>query len=207
MKQILLLAASLAMPLLGNAQEVVSTSTYTDDLVVTINGQSTDPMEALVIVEHLDNGNINFALNNFYLAQDGEQMPVGNIFLPDISVTDEGSYQSFSFNGITNIADGEDEDVEIWVGPLLGDVPLVMTGKMSDDKLYVSIDIDLQETLQQIVYVAFGSDFDDDTETAIAGVEANAAQSNAIYDLSGRQVTSEGKPGIYIVGGKKVLVK
>ncbi len=195
------------MPLLGSAQEVVSTSNYTDDLVVTINGISTDPMETFVIVEHLDNGNINFALNNFYLVQDGNEIPVGNIALSDIPVTDEGSYQSFSFNDITNLSDGEDEDVDFWLGPALGDVPLDLDGKMTDDKLYLIIDIDMQETLQQIIHVVFGSDFDESTETAIAGVEANAAKANAIHDLSGRQVTSVNKAGIYVVNGKKVLVK
>ena len=39
-----------------------------------------------------------------------------------------------------------------------GEVPLDLRGKMNDDKLYVTIDIDLQSIMQQIVYVQLGTD-------------------------------------------------
>ncbi|MCD8302605.1 MAG: hypothetical protein LUC44_06255 [Prevotellaceae bacterium] len=42
--------------------------------------------------------------------------------------------------------------------------------------------------------------------TAITGVEANVADAEAIYDLSGRKV-SQAQKGIYIKGGKKVVIK
>ncbi len=45
-----------------------------------------------------------------------------------------------------------------------------------------------------------------DTETAISGIEDGAAAGSAMYDLSGRQVSSPRK-GIYIKGGKKVIIK
>ena len=43
--------------------------------------------------------------------------------------------------------------------------------------------------------------------TAIEGVEAEAAVSGKIYDITGREVKAITTPGIYIVGGKKVVVK
>lgn len=43
--------------------------------------------------------------------------------------------------------------------------------------------------------------------TGIEGVEAEGAQDGAIYDLSGRRVKAVTAPGIYIVNGKKVVVK
>ncbi|MBQ8364257.1 MAG: chitobiase/beta-hexosaminidase C-terminal domain-containing protein [Bacteroidaceae bacterium] len=43
--------------------------------------------------------------------------------------------------------------------------------------------------------------------TGIEGVEAEGAQDGAIYDLSGRRVKAITAPGIYIVNGKKVVVK
>ena len=43
--------------------------------------------------------------------------------------------------------------------------------------------------------------------TAIEGVNAETQQNAEIYDLTGRRVDVIVKPGIYIVGGKKVLVK
>ena len=44
-------------------------------------------------------------------------------------------------------------------------------------------------------------------QTAIKGVDAEAQQDAEIYDLTGRRVSEIIKPGIYIVGGKKILVK
>ena len=49
--------------------------------------------------------------------------------------------------------------------------------------------------------------FDDDTPTGIIGVNDDEADKpTVIYDLSGRRVTKPGK-GIYIVNGKKVVIK
>ena len=42
--------------------------------------------------------------------------------------------------------------------------------------------------------------------TGIEGVEAEV-ENNTIYDLSGRRIAEITKGGIYIIGGKKVLVK
>ena len=44
-------------------------------------------------------------------------------------------------------------------------------------------------------------------QTAIKGVDAEAQQDAEIYDLTGRRVSEIVKPGIYIVGGKKTLIK
>ena len=43
--------------------------------------------------------------------------------------------------------------------------------------------------------------------TGIEGVEAEGAVSGKIYDITGREVKAITTPGIYIVGGKKVVVK
>lgn len=48
--------------------------------------------------------------------------------------------------------------------------------------------------------------FVDDTETAIEGIEATEMQNGEIYNLAGQRVNKAQK-GIYIVNGKKVLVK
>ncbi|MCH5181292.1 MAG: M60 family metallopeptidase [Prevotellaceae bacterium] len=45
--------------------------------------------------------------------------------------------------------------------------------------------------------------------TGIGGIEADVAESKsaAVYDLSGRRVAAPAQGGVYVVGGKKVLVK
>ena len=49
--------------------------------------------------------------------------------------------------------------------------------------------------------------FDWDGTTGIDEITDNREQSTAIYDLTGRRVEAITAPGIYVVGGKKVLVK
>jgi hypothetical protein len=43
--------------------------------------------------------------------------------------------------------------------------------------------------------------------TQVKGLEADKQQPSAVYDISGRRVASPTKKGVYIVNGKKVLIK
>ncbi|MCD8301965.1 MAG: calycin-like domain-containing protein, partial [Prevotellaceae bacterium] len=189
--------------------EVVSTSTYTDDLVVTINTDSTEPKEATVTVNYLSDGTANLVLKNFQLTVDGSELPVGTIQLDGIEITDGDEYQTVTFDGTTQITKGDLSGVYFWYGPLLGDVSLQLDGKMTDEKLYLSIDIDMKSLIGDDVLVTFGSDFDEEENNepdAIASIPSEADAANAVYDLSGRKVSAPSK-GIYIINGKKVLVK
>ena len=46
----------------------------------------------------------------------------------------------------------------------------------------------------------------EDEATAITGAKMNAQQEN-VYNLSGQKINNQLKKGIYIVNGKKVVVK
>ena len=46
----------------------------------------------------------------------------------------------------------------------------------------------------------------DEETTDIEGITSNAHQRNATFDLQGRHVSNAGK-GLYIVDGKKVIMK
>lgn len=132
---------------------------YTEQLILTINGESTAPQEANVVVIENANGTITFELKNFFLSVGGESMPVGNIRVENIPVTTgEDGLTHFSFNGIIQLQPGDMQGVDAWYGPMLGDIPLVLQGKMNDDKLFVTIDIDMMDTIQQICYVQLGTD-------------------------------------------------
>jgi len=132
---------------------------YTEPLIVTVDGESTPPQAASVTVVDNGDGTINFVLNNFFLGAGDESLPVGNVSVANIPVT-EGSdgLTYFTYNGNITIQDGDLEGVEMWYGPMLGEIPLVLQGKMNDEKLYVTIDIDMQDILGQIVYVQLGTD-------------------------------------------------
>jgi hypothetical protein len=47
----------------------------------------------------------------------------------------------------------------------------------------------------------------DDEETGISEIKNSYAKAGSIYDLCGRRINDITKPGIYIVDGKKVLIK
>ena len=132
---------------------------YTEPLVVTINDASTEPQNTDVTVIFNADGTINFELKNFVLSADGNDMGVGNIALENLTVTEaEGGLKTFAYDGPLVITEGDKEGIDTWIGPILGEIPLVLVGKMSDDKLYVTIDIDMQSVIGQIIYVQLGTD-------------------------------------------------
>lgn len=132
---------------------------YTEPLVLTINGDSTAPQDANVVVIENTDGTITFELKNFFLSNGGESIPVGNIRVENIPVTTgEDGLSHFAFNGIIQLQPGDMDGVDFWTGPALGDIPLVLQGKMNDDKLFVTIDIDMMDKIGQICYVQLGTD-------------------------------------------------
>ena len=172
---------------------------YTDNLVVTIDGESTDPQETTIFVEQNANGTYKLALNNFTL---GGMIQVGNIILDGITATESNGIKSFQTTQEIYITAGEGNE-EDWLGPKLGAIPVSLTGKMDTERLYCAIDIDMSEMLGQIINVVFGA------EDAVTSIENIAVENNAtaIYDITGRKVKEITAAGIYIVNGKKVFVK
>lgn len=195
--------------LFGFAQ---TSKTYSDNLVVTINDESTPPMPAQIFVEELGDGTCNLSLKNFTLVMGEESLPVGNINLDGIVLKDEGAFRSFSTQQVITIQPGDDENIPegSWFGPMLGEVPIDMQGRITGDKLYCTIDIDMQESLGQTIGVTFGS-----LETAIhSATAAMAAARVDVYNVNGRCIrrgvaakdalNGLGR-GIYVVNGKKII--
>ena len=178
---------------------MAQTTTFTDNLVVTIDGESTDPQETTIIVEQNANGTYKLALNNFTL---GGMIQVGNIVLDGITATEENGIKSFQTSQEIFITAGEGNE-EDWMGPMLGAIPVSLTGKMDTENLYCTIDIDMSEALGQMINVVFG---EEDKVTSIEDITVENS-ANVIYDLTGRKVDAITTAGIYIVNGKKVLVK
>ena len=183
---------------------VVSTKTYTDNLIVTINEESTEPMQANITLDEMSDGTYTLSLKNFMLAAGEDVLPVGNITLPGITLTEGQGCKEFATKQIIAIQPGETGAPVEWFGPMLGDVPIDMQGQLTADKLYCTIDIDMMTSLGQIIKVTFGEEL-----TGIAAVQGNAARVN-VYGIDGRIVRSNvsaadalnGLPrGIYVVGG------
>ena len=156
MKKILLTIFCALVSLFGMAQ---SQKIYTDQLVITVNGQSSEPQTTDVAVIDNGNGTINFLLKNFILQAGDQQMYVGNILIENLTPTEgEDGLTHFTYDAPFVIQPGDLEGVDMWVGPMIGEIPLKLQGKMNDQKLFVAIDIDMQEVLNQNIYVQFGTD-------------------------------------------------
>lgn len=204
MKKTLLLAVFGIFSLAGFAQ---TSKIYTDNLVVSIDGVSTDSQPTSV--QFINNEDTcGFILKNFML---GSDVPVGNMELLELELKEgENGVKTFSVDRDIQIAAGDDPSLE-WLGPMLGDVPIKLDGKITEDKLYFTIDIDLA-LLGQVIHVTFGQDI----VTGIADMEVTANGKTDVYTLDGicvrRQVALKDalngvKPGIYVVNGEKVIKK
>lgn len=170
-------SVSMTFHMENKAPESGNTKTYTDDLVVTINGMSTPAQQSDIKVVMAEDGtSMDLSLNNFSLSLEGNVMAVGNILLEDVQFIESDNYKVFRTTQTINITAGDDPD-QTWLGPMLGDVPIVMVGKINDGKLFCTINIDMMESLQQIIHVSFGSDliggneYSDNMSVSVEGEE------------------------------------
>lgn len=209
MKRFLLTTILGVATLFGFAQ---TEKTYTDDLVVTIDGNSAEPQQAEIQVEFLDNNKCNLSLKNFCLGAGADMMYVGNIELNDIELVAGEGYQTFDVDQTITITPGDLQDVpeDVWIGPMLGEVPIKMTGKVNDEQLYCEIDINMV-SLGQVIKVTFGSDI----AASVSGVSVATGKVD-VYSVSGILVRKQVdvtsalnglQRGIYIVGGRKMIKK
>ena len=128
---------------------------YTDSLEVIVNGESAVQKATISVTQQTD-GKYTLSLNNFVLQSEGTVIPVGNIVLTDIEGIKENGVTTFKINRDITIADGNDPSVEMWMGPMFGNVPINTIAEIRGDKLYVVIDIYL-ESLGQTIKVIFGN--------------------------------------------------
>ena len=181
---------------LGAMSATAQTKEYTDELAVTINGNGAGTQKTTIIVTENSDGTYRLALNKFVL---GNMIPVGNIVIDGIE-TNGDDVKNFATVQEITITPG-DGNAGSWIGPSLGKVPVNLEGKMSDERLYCIIEIDLTGTLGQAIRVTFGSD----DFTGIENINS-VEEGKIIYDLTGRRVETIKASGIYIINGKKQFI-
>ena len=122
---------------------------YNKYIGVAVNGTHVDPVEVPIEVTYNDDSTIDFNLKNFSLALGNVTAYVGNITLPSLAMDGDGN---ISFNGTIQIAAGDLEGVaeDAWIGPGLGDIPLVLQGTITEEYFYVHLDINMAGLGQQI---------------------------------------------------------
>ena len=202
-KALLLIAAAWCMSLAP-----IAAQNYNEQLIVTINGASTDSIPAAITVVEREDGLIDFTLTNFMLVTGEDAMPIGNIKLVGIEVTAHDSYKEIKTSQNIVIEPGDIPNVPAtgWLGQYLGEVPIALEGILTDTRLYATIDIDMMASLGQVIQVVVGNA----TNTSISQtVTTRPTQAQGVYTLQGIRVAdqlSDALPkGRYIVNGKKIL--
>lgn len=123
---------------------------FSNYLSILINGEIIAPQPTVIqLIEELD-GTISFTLNNFVL---GGEMAIGNIKLTNVNIDAEGNITA---EQNILISEGDAPEYEgVWVGPMLGEVPVRLSGKIDGDQLVADIDIDMSETIGQVIKAVF----------------------------------------------------
>ncbi len=204
MKKIFTLFAASFLALGAMAQDAIQ---YTDDMYVTINEETAGPMQATILVTPQENGNYTLALKNFVLTSEDGDMPVGNVEVTDIVASDADGYTALAKTDDIMIAEGDDPNMDFWMGPLIcgevGAIPVIIEAKMTAEKLFALITIDLSQTaLEQKILVTFG---EDNFPTGIKSVSESESD-GCFYNIAGQRVAANAK-GLVINNGKKFINK
>lgn len=131
---------------------------YDAGLIVSVDETLYPEQESSINIYEMSNDTYMMQLSNFIL---GGGMPVGNIVLTGLKAdASKIGMKSFESKQTIQISEGTDETYAgQWMGPGLGDVPVVFAGKMTDNPFFCNIDINMPEPLNQQIKVVFGKDF------------------------------------------------
>lgn len=131
---------------------------YDAGLIVSVDETLYPEQESSINIYEMSNDTYMMQLSNFIL---GGGMPVGNIVLTGLKAdASKIGMKSFESKQTIQISEGTDETYAgQWMGPGLGDVPVVFAGKMTDNCFFCNIDINMPEPLNQQIKVVFGKDF------------------------------------------------
>lgn len=134
---------------------------YTDKLLVLVNGEGTEQQATLTVNEH--EGLYDLVLKNFILMNGDQPMPVGNVELTNITPEQAGSAIFLRASENVTVTAGDAEGVQMWLGPMLGELPVELTAILEGGKLRAIITLDLMSTMGQQIEVRFSEGLVDGT--------------------------------------------
>ena len=149
---------------------------YSGFLTVTVNGNSADSQITTIRLIKNTDASYSFALDNFILGAGEDAMPIGNILLKNLTVSEDG--KTFTANQTIQITEGDKEGVTSWLGPQLGDVPVVLSATKNGDNMTADIDIDMTNTIGQIIKVSFAP------ELVINGTTTLEVTGGGLYNVT-----------------------
>lgn len=129
---------------------------YTCPYKVLVTGLNPVTGEMTVNVDKQSNNKYTLSIKNFAL---NAAMKVGNIVVNDVDGLICGNTTALSTQQVIQITSG-DGNAEDWMGPTLGDVPILMKAEICNNKLNAILNIDMSK-MQQNVSVMLGENVDD----------------------------------------------
>lgn len=163
----------------------VEVKNYTDQLVITINGEEQDPQEATIGVSKNDDGTYNFVLNQFSFGD----LLIGDVTMSNVPATVDGDYTNFKTEQDAVITNGS-----FIADALGGKVHITMNAQMKGDKLYanISLPVALGDDVMDVKAV-----FGDISWTGIHNVKVGNG-TTAVFSINGVQ-NNQMQRGINIV--------
>ena len=130
---------------------------YNVPISVTVNGVTSEQMGVISIVEN--DGLYDLTMKNFMLQTVTGPMGVGNVELKGIEPCQDGDATLLLTSDQVQITDGDDPNVPVWMASMLPPVNVLLRGKMESDHLRCYLDIDMMESLGQLIQVAIGEGY------------------------------------------------
>ena len=128
---------------------------YNVPITVTVNGVSSEQTGVITVVEN--NGLYDLTVKNFMLQTVSGPMGVGNVELKGIEPYQDGNATLLLTEDQVQMTDGDDPNVPMWLASTLPPVNVQLRGKIEDDHLRCYLDIDMTETLGQLIQVEIGN--------------------------------------------------
>ncbi len=145
------------LALFAFAAVVANATDYTEPIVVTVNGESSEQQGAITVVQNGDN--YDLTLKNFMLASPDGPMGIGNVAITGIVPTKIGDVVMLQTSTTVTITPGDDPAVPFWMASMLPPVPVNLDGKLENNHLRCYIYIDMSATLQQVINVTVGKGY------------------------------------------------
>ena len=130
---------------------------YKVPVTVIVNGVTSEQTGDFTVVEN--GGLYDITLKNFILQSEDGPMGVGNVELKGIVPYIDGDATLLVATDEVKITDGDDPSVPVWMASMLPPVAVELRGKIEGDQLRCYLDINLMESLGQMIQVAIGSGY------------------------------------------------
>ena len=130
---------------------------YNVPITVIVNGVTSEQTGVITIVEN--DGLYDLTMKNFMLQSEDGPMGVGNVELKGMKPCQDGNATLLLAKETITITDGDDPNVAFWMGSMLPPVPVDLRAKIEGERLRCYLDIDMMESLGQIIQVAIGGGY------------------------------------------------